>query len=73
MRELSGGRETIRGVLAVPLLQLGGSPFNLWTLVCIVILGVLLFHLTGTPVEPPFHDGRTAAVGRSPFSLARLV
>jgi len=47
MGELSGWFEKVRGVLDVPIFDLGGKPFTLWALVYIVILVVALFYVVG--------------------------
>ncbi len=47
MREFSGWLERIQSMLEVPLFQLGGKPFTLWTLNYILILVVLLFYVAG--------------------------
>ena len=47
MQEISGWLEKIKNILEVPIFDLGGNPFTLWTLVYIVILVVLLFYVAG--------------------------
>ena len=47
MERLPGWLETIRSVFEVPIFELGGNPFTLWTFVYMVFLVVLLFYVAG--------------------------
>lgn len=47
MQEVSGWLERIMSVLEVPIFDLGGRPFTLWSLVYVVVLIVLLFFAAG--------------------------
>ncbi len=47
MQDLSWWLEKFTSILEVPIFELGGKPFTLWSLVYIVILVALLFYVAG--------------------------
>ncbi len=47
MSEFYSLMEKIKAVLEVPIFEMGGRPFTLWTLTYIIILVVLLFYVAG--------------------------
>lgn len=45
MGQLSGWLEKVRSLLEVPIFELGGSAFTLWTLIYVIVLITLLFYV----------------------------
>jgi len=47
MQEFYSWLEKTKAVLGIPIFELGGRPFTLWTLAYVVVLVVLLFYVAG--------------------------